>query len=286
MKKFKLFFVSLLFLSCNVVGELRYPDFYESNVYEYLKENNKIYLIKDEITNSSTSYGQVDFKKDLFSSLFEDGSFVIYMNDKFLNKKCIDMFQFYHIKNCHDINYQKITNILTSYKDFTFYEYSYYFDYFVFYHELSHLIILKESDYKHASDLEFLADLMALDLLSYHHGVDFRKNLYLIRKNQFYFKSDLSSGKYNKYLKYKLNDNVLKNSKTVDWFRSVVKFNDENILSDAEKGEMEKELKKINEIIVSLIFKKESIINDGSVANYYKYLNIKMNTDNYFINLL
>lgn len=281
-KKFNLFFWFFLLTTPVDASEQYYSiDFFDSSVYDFIKNENNIFLITKDDVNSKVPYGQEDFYKEFFSSLYQDGNFIIYMNEEFLNEKCINVFQFYDLKSCENMKFQKFLNNFIKENKTEFYEYENNFNYFVFYHELSHLLIYKKWGNKYNEDIEYLADLMSLDLIWMFHGVDYRENLYTIRKNQFYFKSRSDSKYFMKYLDYDINKSI-KDLNVENWLQSVLVFSEKTFLSENERQQLKENLIEMNKKISRSIHNYTLDKNVSNIQEYFDFINRKTSTDSSF----
>ncbi len=284
----KVSLIILITLSFQVFAENSYfhEDFMNSPFYEYVKnENRRILLITTENMNLKSSYRHPEFNNDFFSALYSDGTFVIYINKNKLSKKCTFAFQFYDLEFCESKKFTDFVKKFVNEEEYEFYEYEKEFNYFLFYHEFFHLLINEKWGFKYHSDIEFLADLMALDMLWMFHGIDYRKEVSVLREKNFYFKSDLQFKRYMKYKNYDLK-NLNSDFNVNVWFSDILSFSNSSILKEDEKILMLDKVKSTNQLIIEKMkeFSKQYSMRD--LEKFRKFFLMKLSTDQSLENLL
>lgn len=284
----KISLIILVGLSIHVYADNSYfhEDFGNSPFYNYIKnENKRVFLIKSEKENVSSLYRNPQFKDNFFSALYSDGAFVIYINKDRLSEECVLTFQFHDVKLCESEKLMSFVKKFVNDEKNQFYKYEKEFDYFLFYHEFSHLLINEKWGYKYHSEVEFLADLMALDMLWMFHNIDYREKVSLLRKNNFYFKSDLQYKYYMKYKGYNLKE-MDSDFNIENWFSDIISFKKSSELSHGEKMLMLKEIKSTNNMIIEKIkeYSTEHKIQD--LREYKRFFSMKLLTDESFKNQL
>jgi hypothetical protein len=271
----------LLTLSVQVFAENSYfhEDFIKSPFYNYIESKNKrLFLIKEESENLYSIYNNSKFNEMFFSVLYEDNSFVIYINNKMLKRDCVFAFQFYELSSCKDPNMMILINNFIKNNPDLLYEYEENFNYFLFYHEFSHLLIYEETGSLDFDKFEFLADLMALEMMWYFHEVDYREELFKIRKNSFYFKTDSQFKFYMKYLDYSLK--FQKNSFNIeDWFSDILAFSEKIYLTTDDKKTIKEKSSELNKKISKELIDLNEEDKLKDLKEYYMYFRMKTSSD-------
>lgn len=284
----KVSFVFLITLSFQVFAESSYfhEDFLKSPFYKYIEDKNKkIVLITTERENISSLYRHPEFSNDFFSALYSDGAFVIYINENKLSEECVFVFQLHDVKSCESEKFMSFVKKFVNDKKNQFYEYEKKFDYFLFYHEFSHMLINEKWGHKYHLEIEFLADLMALDMLWTFHGIDYREEITVLRKNNFYFKSDLQYKYYMKYKNYSLKE-IDSNFNIENWFSDIIFFKELSELSRNDKILMLKEIESANDMIIEKMTEYSSEYKIQDLREYKRFFSMKLLTDKSFKNQL
>ena len=284
----KISLIILVSLSVHVHADNSYfhENFGNSPFYNYIKnENKRVFLIKSEKENINSIYRNPQFQNRFFSALYSDGAFVIYINKDRLSKECIFAFQIHDVKLCESEKLMSFVKKFVNNKKNQFYEYEKEFDYFLFYHEFSHLLINEKWGHKYHSEIEFLADLMALDMLWTFHGIDYREEITVLRKNNFYFKSDLQYKYYMKYKNYSLKE-IDSNFNIEKWFSDIISFKELSELSRDEKILMLKKIESTNDMIIEKMTKYSTEYKIQDLREYKRFFSMKLLTDESFKNQL
>lgn len=284
----KVSFVFLVTLSFQVFAENSYfhEDFLNSPFYKYIEdENRKIILITTKRENMNSLYRHPEFSNDFFSALYSDGAFVIYINKNKLSKKCTFSFQFHDLELCESKKFMNFLDKFVNSEQYTFYEYEKEFDYFLFYHEFSHSLIHEKWGVKYHSEVEFLADLMALDMLWMFHGVDYREEISFLRENNFYFKSDLQFKRHMKYKNYELKD-FNSDFNIERWFSDILAFENLSTINKNEKIFMLDKINSTNDKIIEKMMEFSNEYKIQDLGKYRRFFSMKLSTDQSFKNQL